>query len=123
MKRYPVLVLAAALLAPAAYAAGASKPAVAPAAPASAPAGSASAPAKTPPRGVSAADAANSAQEPGKLRPAHETIPQIVLPLRAGAAKSGAASAPVGSGIDDAAARCAAQKTRAERQACRAPPK
>ncbi len=111
MKRYTVVVLAAGLLA------------LSPAAQALTPAATASAPAKTPPRGVPAADAANSAQEPGKLRPAQETVSQIVLPLRAGAVRPAAASAPSGPGIDDAAARCAAQKTRAERRACKARPK
>ena len=78
------------------------------------------APVKTPPKGVSAVDSANSAQEPGKLRPTHQAIPQIVVPLRGSRSKDQDSSSVTGSGIDEDAARCAARKTRSERRACKA---
>ena len=67
----------------------------------------------------SAADAADNAQEPGKLRPEHEVIPQIVLPLRGkGTQDLAVGRKPTGIGIDQQAARCVAQKTKAERESC-----
>jgi hypothetical protein len=75
---------------------------------------------KAPPKGVSAVDAANSAQEPGKVRPAHEVVPQIVVPLRNGKADAEGGGEATGGHIDQEAARCAAQKTRSERRICKA---
>lgn len=89
---------------------------------------SASSPAPASPRrdrpvGPAAAQAADNAQEPGKLRPENRVIPQIVLPLRtdpnSGSTSGRAASATSGQ-IDQSAARCAAQKTKTAREECRA---
>ena len=69
-----------------------------------------------------AARAANSALEPGKLRPENQVLPQIVVPF--GAAKDGtsvaeSASHAVDKETDEQAARCAAQKTKAQRARCK----
>jgi hypothetical protein len=69
----------------------------------------------------SPATAAERARLPGELRPEQPVVPQISVPLRReGATGAGdAASAPApGGGVDDSAARCRAEKTKAARAAC-----
>lgn len=94
---------------------------------ASAPAGAtASAPSATSvgPRRMSPTELRESATMPGDLRPADAVTPQIVVPLRPGAAaarapfsarRSAAAASAV---IDDRAARCEAASSRSARERC-----
>ena len=93
---------------------------------ASAPAGPAAAAAAASASGSPAVQAAERARMPGDLGPDKPTTPQIVVPLRGRAAAAPAASATAAAaapgGIDDGAARCAALKSKARRQACQAAP-
>jgi hypothetical protein len=82
--------------------------------------------AKAGPRRPTPTELRDSATIKGDLRPDDRVIPQIVIPLRKGAAPtktpSGAArrAAPAASGgIDDAAARCEAASTPQAREQCR----
>jgi len=77
---------------------------------------------KAGPKAESAVDAADHAQEPGRLRPEQAVVPQIVVPLRAHTAPAPARAGAKATGgeIDQGAARCAAQKTAAERERCKA---
>lgn len=94
----------------------------APSAPASAPQASAPGPrVQTPP------ELREGASIPGDLRPEEKVTPQIVIPLRKSppptkaeraAARRGTAASSAG--IDDAAARCDAQSSKAARETCRA---
>ncbi|OYV01984.1 MAG: hypothetical protein CFE45_02445 [Burkholderiales bacterium PBB5] len=77
---------------------------------------------KAVPKRESAVDAADHAQEPGRLRPEQAVVPQIVVPLRAHTAPAPARAGAKATGgeIDQDAARCAAQTTAAERERCKA---
>ena len=75
------------------------------------------------PIGSTAVEAADNAQEPGKLRPENRVVPQIVLPLssdRNSRDSARGSASPTAGQIDESAARCAAQKTKAARQDCKA---
>jgi len=98
------------------------------AAPTASTAASAPVPAKPGPRLQTPEEVRDRAASPGDLRPEERVVPQIVVPLRknvppptkaerAAARRGIAASA---AGIDDAAARCDAQASKAARAECRA---
>lgn len=97
------------------------QPAAAAAAAASAPA---SAPSATSGRRVlTPTEKREGSSMPGDLRPEDRVTPQIVVPLRKPSstpAAPAARSASATGGIDDTAARCEAQSTRAARERCRA---
>ena len=93
------------------------------------PASAASSPApkvSTPgPRVQTPAEIRKGASIPGDLRPEEKVTPQIVIPLRKGSAPTNAERAPTRRGtaassaaIDDAAARCEAQSSKAAREKC-----
>lgn len=95
------------------------------------PASAASAPASAPkvsapgPRVQTPAEIREGSSIPGDLRPEEKVTPQIVIPLRKGApptkAERGAArrgTAASSAAIDDAAARCEAQSSKAAREKC-----
>jgi len=110
MKRWFVMWLAAAALAPAT-----AQP--------QAPQGAASAPTTPykrvqplPPPEAPAVQKSKEATIPGDLRPDRETVPQIRIPLGKGSYRSG----PSTGGIDDSVARCRAKRTSEEREACEA---
>ncbi|HEY6133426.1 MAG TPA: hypothetical protein VIW70_05575 [Rubrivivax sp.] len=72
-------------------------------------------------------EAREAATIPGDLRPEEKITPQIVIPLRTSAALTPGAStdarqgaAASGAAIDDAAARCQAQASKAAREKCSA---
>jgi len=70
----------------------------------------------------------DSATSPGDLRPEERVTPQIVIPLRKAAPPTKAeraatrrgVAASASGGIDDSAARCEAEASKAAREACRA---
>lgn len=92
----------------------------------------ASAPASAPgsgvpvPRVLTPAERREGSSAPGDLRPEEKVTPQIVIPLRKGlppptkaeraAARRGTAASSAA--IDDAAARCEAQSSKAAREQC-----
>ena len=62
--------------------------------------------------------AAENAEVPGDVRPEKRAVPQISIPLKGKRSRGAAASADGGNGVDDAAARCLAKKTKRERVEC-----
>ena len=98
------------------------------AAPAASAPASAPAPSTPEPRVQTPTELRDSATPPGDLRPEERVTPQIVIPLRKtapstkaqrAAARRGVAASASG-GIDDSAARCEAEASKATREACRA---
>ena len=94
----------------------------------------ASAPASAPlaatpgPRVQTPTELRDSASTPGDLRPEERVTPQIVIPLRKSAPPTKAQraatrrgiAASASGGIDDSAARCEAEASKAAREECRA---
>ncbi len=76
------------------------------------------------PRRLSPDELRESASMPGDLRPAEGVTPQIVIPLRRGAAPAAApwsarrSAAAASAGVDDRAARCEAASSRSAREKC-----
>lgn len=66
--------------------------------------------------------AAEKSRAPGELRPEKPVVPQVVLTLPNKAARAASAARPAASadadGLMDEAARCAAIRSKATRQAC-----
>ena len=115
--------LAALTLATAMVSATAQSAAPAASAPASAPL-----PSTPGPRVRTPTELRGSATPPGDLRPEERVIPQIVIPLRKAAPPNKAqraatrrgVAASASGGIDDSAARCEAEASKAAREECRA---
>ena len=77
------------------------------------------------PRVQTPAEIREGSSIPGDLRPEEKVTPQIVIPLRKGAllpkaerADARRGAAPSSAAIDDAAARCEAQSSKAAREKC-----